>query len=218
MGPNHEIAELICVIVNAGQGSKILKSAKHHGISGGLIFHGTGTRKSHILEFLELADIQKEIVWMAAGKTAAEAALDALDREFKFKKPNHGIAYTLPLPVLLGGGERYDYIHKEDEGGIAMYNAIYIIVDLGKAEMVMDAAVEAGARGGTVIKARGKGQHDLGKLFSMEIEPEREVVLIVSESAQTEKIVTNVRDKLEIDKPGNGIIFCQDVNRIYGVA
>ena len=99
-----------------------------------------------------------------------------------------------------------------------MYNAVFVIVDLGKAEPVMDAATKAGARGGTVIKARGAGRHEISKLFSMDIEPEKEVVLILSESSQTEQIVTSVRDSLKIDKPGNGIIFCLDVNRTYGLS
>ena len=177
-----------------------------------------GTMKNHILEFLALADIRKEIVLMAASKPVADAALEALDKKFEFKKPYHGIAFTMPLPVLLGGGERYDYVHKSSGGADVMYEAIFIIVDLGRAEDVMDAATKAGARGGTVIKARGAGRHEISKLFSMDIEPEKEIVLILSESSQTEKIVTSVRDNLEIDKPGNGIIFCQDVNRVYGMS
>ena len=98
-----------------------------------------------------------------------------------------------------------------------MYNAIFVIVDRGKAEAVMDAALEMGARGGTVIKARGAGVHETSKLFSMDIEPEKEIVFVLSKASQTEKIVTGVRDKLEIDKPGNGVIFCQDVNQTYGL-
>ena len=212
------ITELICVIVNFGHGSKVVRIAKQHGILGDVIFHGKGTKKNHILEFLELAEIRKEIVWMAASKTVADEAIEALDKKFEFKKPYHGIAFTMPLPVLLGGGERYDYIHKSSGGAEVMYNATFFIVDLGKAEIVMDVATKAGARGGTIIKARGAGRHEISKLFSMDIEPEKEMVLILCESSQTERIATSVRDELEIDKPGKGIIFCMDVNQVYGLS
>ena len=45
MENNRDIVEieLICVIVNFGLGSKILKTAKHHGIHGGTITIAKGT-------------------------------------------------------------------------------------------------------------------------------------------------------------------------------
>ena len=45
MNGNPEVYEfeLICVIANYGDGSKILKSAKHHGFSGGTVIMGKGT-------------------------------------------------------------------------------------------------------------------------------------------------------------------------------
>ena len=51
----------------------------------------------------------------------------------------------------------------------------------------------------------------------MEIEPEKEVVLIITEHSATRGIVLAVRDGLEIDKPGNGIIFVQPVLETYGI-
>jgi nitrogen regulatory protein PII len=81
----------------------------------------------------------------------------------------------------------------------------------------MDAAREAGARGGTIINARGSGIHEHAKLLNMEIEPEKEVVMIIAQSAIARDIVLAVRDGLEIDKPGNGIIFVQPVNETYGI-
>jgi nitrogen regulatory protein PII len=41
----------------------------------------------------------------------------------------------------------------------------------------------------------------------MDIEPEKEIVMILSEKDSTEAIVASIRKKLKIDEPGNGIIF-----------
>ena len=82
---------------------------------------------------------------------------------------------------------------------------------------MIDAATEAGAKGGTIINARGSGIHETSKVFSMEIEPEKEIVLILSRTESTDAIAAAIRDKLKIDEPGNGIIFIQDVNRTYGL-
>mgnify|MGYP000873572232 FL=1 len=51
----------------------------------------------------------------------------------------------------------------------------------------------------------------------MDIEPEKEMVMIISNVDVTESIVLSIREKLEIDKPGNGIVFIQDVNKVYGI-
>ena len=98
-----------------------------------------------------------------------------------------------------------------------MYQAIYTIVDRGRAQAVIEAAERAGSRGGTVINARGSGIHETSKLFAMEIEPEKEIVLIVSQKQKTSEIVAAIREELGIDEPGKGIVFVQDVSEAFGL-
>jgi nitrogen regulatory protein PII len=219
---NHETGdfniELICVIVNFGMGSKIIKSAKHHGVSGGTITLGRGTVNSRILDFIGLSDIRKEVVYLAAEQETAYQALEEMNTEFEFHKPNHGIAFTTSICGFVGT-HKFGYQIKTEERGAEniMYHIITVIVDKGKAEEVITAATQAGSKGGTIINARGSGIHETSKLFNMEIEPEKEMVLIVSESDMTEAIVAGVRESLKIDDPGNGIIFVQNANKTYGI-
>lgn len=208
--------ELIYVVVNYGLGSKVLKIARQNGIRGGTVFLGKGTVKNRLLEFLDLCDIRKEIVLMIADKSIVGTALESIDKEFKLKKPNHGIAFTLPVSTFLG--TRNGSYNNESEGvNDIMYNSIMIVVDKGKAELVMETATKSGARGGTIINARGSGIHETSKLFNMYIEPEKEVIIILSEATLTDSIVNSIREQHEIDKPGNGIIFVQDVTKTYGM-
>ncbi len=208
--------ELICIIVNNGLGSKILKAAKQHGILGGTVFLGKGTVKNKVLEFLDLADIDKELVIMLSDKKTADNALEELDKVFAFNKPNHGIAFSTSVKSLIGTHQCRNINQYRSENDI-MYDAIYVIVEKGKAEFVVDAATKVGAKGGTIINARGSGIHETSKLFSMDIEPEREIVLILSECINTEMITASISEELKIDEPGNGIIFIQGVNNVYGV-
>ena len=208
-------SELAVVIVNHDFGSKVLKIAKQNRIAGGTVFYGVGTLKNRVLQFLGLADSRKEIVIMAADSSVLANAIEQIDRVFEFKKPKHGIAFTMPLALWMGTGNS-EYVCKK-YGGEAMYKSIIVIVSRGSAEIVMEAATEAGARGGTVIKARGAGDLEAGKLFKMDIEPEKEIVLILAESAHTESIVSAIGARLEIAKPDSGVIFCLDVSKVYGV-
>ncbi len=220
MGVNTDLTqiELLSVIVNFGLGSKVLKIAKQNGILGGTIFLGKGTANSHLLEILDLSDVRKEIVLMVAEKSIASQAIEEINRRFDFNKPKHGIAYTIPITSLLGASCGNYYNLKEGRGvENTMYHAIFTVVDKGNAETVIDAATSAGSRGATIINARGSGIHENNMLFSMAIEPEKEIVMILAKSELTEAIVAAIRENLKIDDPGNGIMFIQDVNKTYGL-
>ncbi|WP_413356721.1 hypothetical protein AA0X71_18175 [Robertmurraya sp. 2P01SA] len=54
--------EQVCIIVDFGKGSKIMQTAKKHGISGGTVLLGKGTIKNRLLEMLAINDVRKEIV------------------------------------------------------------------------------------------------------------------------------------------------------------
>ncbi|HHV59825.1 MAG TPA: P-II family nitrogen regulator [Clostridiaceae bacterium] len=210
--------ELICIIVNFGLGSRLIQAAKRNGISGGTVLLGRGTVNSRILDFLGLSDVRKEIVYMVANRDTAYQALKKLDEEFKFEKPNHGIAFTISLCGAYGlSSINNECISHERGAEEIMYHAITTIVDKGRADDVIEAAKMAGSKGATVIHGRGSGIHETSKLFNMDIEPEKDIVLILSEADKTEAIISSIREHLKIDEPGKGIIFVQDVNKTYGL-
>jgi nitrogen regulatory protein PII len=210
--------ELICIIVPFGLGSKVLKEAKAQGITGGTVIIGKGTYHKSWLHLLELGESRKEILLMIAPSSVSTKAMIAINEKFKLTKPNHGIAFTTHLQTFLGSGQ-YDYHEKEKIGEEFMdkYLAIFTIVDKGKGEAVVEAATEVGSKGATIINARGSGIHETSKIFSMEIEPEKEIVLMIAKHEIVKDIVETICDTLEISKPGNGIIFVQDVKETYGI-
>ena len=211
--------ELIWVIVNFGKGSKVMHAAKKCGVTGGTIILAKGTANDKFADFLGLSDIRKEIVLMVSNKKMTRSALDRLDKKFNFKKPNHGIAFTTGVSEVIGSvGCKATEADREEGGEEAMHCAITAVVDKGKAEDVIDAATAAGSRGGTIINARGSGVHETSKLFFMDIEPEKEIVLILSEKKEAEAIISSIREKLDIEQPGKGIIFVQEVSKVYGLA
>ncbi|NLO45517.1 MAG: P-II family nitrogen regulator [Clostridiales bacterium] len=211
-------SELICAIINQGTASKLIRFAKQHGIYGATVVMGKGTVGGSVLKFLGLSETRKEIVLMVAEKSAADSALEMISKEFEFHKPNHGIAFTSSLYGVLGSSHIACGINlSEGEAESTMYNIITAIVEKGKAEDVISAAAAVGSKGGTIVNARGSGIHETSKLFSMEIEPEKEIVLILSEHDMTESIVKSIGEKLKIDKPGNGIIYVQNANKTYGI-
>lgn len=210
--------ELICCVVNCGHGSKTLGIAKLHGVRGGTICIGTGTIKNKLLEFFDLTDIRKEIVIMIAEKEIALRALDSLNKEMAFHKPNHGIGFSFSLNNFIGTKNcEYHDIEETKVVDETMFNAIFTVVEKGLAEDVIDAATNVGARGGTIINARGSGINETSTLFAMPIEPEKEMVMILANNDITESITAAIRDRLHIDEAGHGIIFVVPLNEVYGL-
>ncbi len=209
---------MLAVIVNFGVGSKVLHLGKKYGISGGTIFLGKGTQHCLLNDFFDICDERVEVVLMIAQTEKIESAAEAISQKFKFAKANHGIAFTAALNNFLGVRNCfYDKTHEEKGVNKTMYEAIFVIVDRGNAETVVGAAEAAGAKGGTIMNARGSGIHEYSKLFAMDIEPEKEVVMLILETAKTETVVNAIQDATEMSKPGNGIIFTIGVNRTYGL-
>lgn len=216
--PYESDIQLIYIIVNYGMGSKLIKSAKKCGVTGSTITFGKGTASNKLLLHIGLSDIRKEIVYIVTNKETAKKTLRELNDEFKFYKPNHGIAFTTSIEYTYGMNVNFCNENDKEEGEEkAMYNLITTIVDKGNAEEVISAATASGSRGGTIINARGSGIHETSMLFSMAIEPEKEIVLIISETDKTDAIVTSITEKLKIEEPGKGIIFVQRVNDAYGL-
>lgn len=210
--------ELICVIVNYGMGSKVLKLAKKIGLAGGTVFLGMGTARNKVLKFLDLSDVRKEVVFIITKDSNVDYALEEFNKKFSFEKPNHGIAFSSPVISFIGSRKCNLEAESEKTGGEKnMSNAIFVVVERGKAELVIDVATKAGSRGGTIINARGSGIHETQTFFAMNVEPEKEIVIILAEKNLTEKIIEAVKGELKIEVAGNGVMFVLDVNRTYGL-
>ena len=207
----------ICCVVNTGDASRVLKSAKKYGVRGGTVSIGRGTVSSHLWNFLAINEVRKEIVTMIVENQLSTGAIRGISLDMKFEKPNHGIAFSYPVSEFIGSRNSAGPASENLEGVKAMHNVIFVIVDKGRAEEVIEAAGRAGSEGGTIINARGAGIHETQKFFSVEIEPEKEEVFIVTKSEFKANIVDTIKKQLKLDEPGNGVMYVLDVNEVYGL-
>lgn len=208
--------ELICVIANYGLGKKIEKFAKSNGAKYSSCTYGTGTASTGLIDLMGLADVRKEVIYLVSDSENADVLLNKIDEKFKFYKPNHGIAFTIPImsAILCKSGMTFENNLEEED----MSDLITVIVDKGKAEDVISYASKAGAKGGTILNARGSaGDLPCQKIFAMEIEPEKEIVIIISEAGKTDAIVNSIDENMNLSEPNSGILFVQPVKRTIGI-
>lgn len=98
------------------------------------------------------------------------------------------------------------------------HEMIVCIVNAGFSEAVMDAAKEFGARGGTVISARGTAAKEAETIFKITIQPEKEMVIILVPTEIRDDILHALYRSVGLKTPGQGIAFALPVDSAVGLA
>lgn len=100
---------------------------------------------------------------------------------------------------------------------IVLTDAVLItaIVQRGAADVVVQAAQEAGAQGATIFHAHGTGvrQKRLGVL-GLTINAEKEVIYIVVPADQADLVFERIFVCAKMDTPGMGILWMTPINRM----
>ncbi len=94
---------------------------------------------------------------------------------------------------------------------------IFCIVNAGFSDSVMDAAREFGARGGTVIHARGTANSEAEKLYKITVSPEKEIVMILVPQKLKNDILHALYKKVGLQTDGQGIAFSLPVTEAVGI-
>lgn len=213
---NINSIELVCCIVNSQEGDQCIKLAAEKGVKTGTIFLGQGTARQGILRMLGLDQIKKEVVLFVASSSIAKEAMDYIVEKKHMNGKNKGITFRMPLAEVMGTFSYSNEMSTLEEREI-MHQAIFVIVNGGESETVMDAAQSAGAQGGTVIHAHGAGEYETRRVFNLEIDPEKDIVLIICEKEKTKAITDGINEKLHLDEPNTGILFVTNISETRGL-
>lgn len=94
---------------------------------------------------------------------------------------------------------------------------IIAIVNKGNTDLVMEAARKAGARGGTIVVARGTGNEEIAKFYGIALQPEKEMVLIVVPLKIKDDVMNKIYEESGITTPGQGIVFSLPIIEALGL-
>ena len=98
------------------------------------------------------------------------------------------------------------------------HEAIFCIVNSGYSEAVMNAAKKLGAKGGTVINARGTASKEAETFFHITITPEKEIVMILVPKKIKDDVLHALYKEVGLDTAGQGIAFSVPVDSVVGIA
>ena len=97
------------------------------------------------------------------------------------------------------------------------FELIVAIVNRGFSDLVMDAARKAGASGGTILHGRGTGVHEAAQFFGVAIQPEKELVLILTRAGERRAIMAAIAEGAQLYRQGRGLIFSLPVDEVAGI-
>ena len=98
------------------------------------------------------------------------------------------------------------------------HEVIFAIVDSGYAEEAMAVARENGARGGTILNARGVIREEAAAFFGITLHTEKEILMMVVEKGVRDQILNALYKEMDMAKKAKGIAFALPVSDVAGLA
>jgi len=97
------------------------------------------------------------------------------------------------------------------------HEVIFAIVNAGFAEEAMNVARAQGARGGTILNARGVAREKEAAFFGITIHPEKEILMLVVEKTIRDRILNALYQEMGMSKKAQGIAFSLPVSDVAGL-
>lgn len=93
--------------------------------------------------------------------------------------------------------------------------ALFIILNAGFSDDVVELAREEGLRGATILNARGAGAPK--SFMGITVDTEKEMIFSIVDEIVAEKVMSAVKEKAGITTPAHGICFTMPVDKVIGI-
>ena len=98
------------------------------------------------------------------------------------------------------------------------YELVVCIINTGFSDLVMEAAKNAGARGGTVLRGRGTADPEAEQFFHITIQPDKEIVMILVPRDIKDDVLRAIYKHAGLDSQSQGIAFSLPVSQTAGLS
>ena len=183
-----------------------------------------GTAHAKTLSLLGIDKTEKTMLFSIITGTTMRKLKRLLTGKMKIDLPDRGVAMAISLSGV-GGMRTFEnftagQVHapeteEEDMNCRSEHELIMAVYEKGYTDLVMDAAREAGARGGTPIRAKGTGAGS-EKFFGLTLAEEKEIVFIVSHVDKKKDIMKAIMQKAGVDSKAHALVFSLPVSETAG--
>lgn len=221
---NHSDLYLMMTVTGRKRMPDFIRLYKDKGLDLHLISLGVGTAAESYMRLLGLDETEKMIcMTIVTGRKWLEVK-KAMSVRLRIEAPGVGIAYVIPLSAI--GGKRelmlmtdgLDYERGAETVLKGTEQELLIVIgNQGYSEQIMDAARKAGARGGTVIHARGTGHEKAEQFLGISLASEKDIILIVAPSEMKADMMKQIMHDAGVGTRAGAIVFSLPVTDTAGM-
>lgn len=192
--------QMVVTIVERGRGGDLLRQYARFKITHHFQTAGQGTAASHLIDTLGFGTTERDIILSLAPKDTVRQLMYYLRDDDRSGLGAPGIAFTLNLSGMnrilavtlsrleKSQPERGEQLVEQENH----HSLILVAVNQGYTDAVMDTARAAGARGGTVIRARWTGERTVEKFAGITLQAEKEILAIVASAKEHGSIMDEI--------------------------
>lgn len=194
---------------------------------------GQGTAPSEIMDIFGLGGTTRIITMGFLPKFAVSKLFLKTGKVFDFARKGGGIAVTIPITGLQSRllnllnddarSEAEKQIKERIKGDMAeiheksRYNAIFVAVEEGYSDQVIDTARSAGAKGGTVLRGRRRNSESISQHFGISIQDEQDLLMIIVPRDIKTEVMTAITSSCGLKSPAHGIAVSLPIDEAVGL-
>lgn len=187
---------------------------------------GQGTAPTELMDIFGLGTNDKDVMVSYAPRRSAERLSQKLiDRVDHSSTHWGGIMMLIPLSAvnrltseILNRADR-DFTHKGESkmDNETKHTLIFITVNAGYTEEVMQCARRVGATGGTVMRARLAGSEKLEMLEGREIQEEKEIISILASENIAVAVMNEINAHFGLKTDASGTVVAVPVDKAFKI-
>ena len=215
---------LMATITDREKWKKFRSFYRSFGIEVTLSTVASGTAASEMLNYFGLEESEKVVIFAFVTRELWRTVKEGLQKQLRIDVPGTGIAFIIPLSSI--GGKKqlqflteYQNFTKGEESTLldTKYELRVAIANQGYTDLIMDAAREVGAAGGTVIHAKGTGMEGAERFLGVSLGSEKEMVFIVAKREHKNTIMRAIMKKAGMESKAKSIVFSLPVTSTAGM-
>lgn len=218
---------LYCMVtvVRRELGERFMTFYKKNGVRTHMSTLCNGTAQQKTLDYLGLEKTEKMMIISFVSDDIRKKLSHDLVSKMHIDVPGNGIAMAVPMESI-GGKTAMDYLASgqeikkgaERDMNATPYTLIVAIAESGCTDIVMDAARSAGARGGTVVHAKGTANDKItSSFFGVTVASEKEMVYIVSKRQDRDTIMKAIMENAGQHTEAKAVVFSLPVDSVVGL-
>lgn len=217
---------MVFSIITRGKAKKYIECLEKNGMGFHIRANGVGTAPSEMMDIFGLGTNDKDIVITLAPESILNSYLVSMNKGLGSSYEYGGLMMCVRLSAISRlGSEIVNRISKQIDttGGKKKvksgekHQLILVSVNQGYTDAVMQTARQAGAMGGTVMRAHLSESSMIEQFGESAVQPEREIITIFAPLGTAVKIMEDVNREHGVMSEANGIVMAIPVDKAYKI-